>query len=120
MSGLDPIESIVEQHPVLHHSFALEVELDLITDNKDLIKKAMEKWRKIVPAVLKFSESFTGKYSGTLKAIRDVHKDDEEDDLCAFTLLVKHLGKKDTKSKEDPIALAFEKCKLNGGTNGGI
>ena len=52
----------------------LEVELDLITDNKDLIKKAMEKWRKIVPAVLKFSESFTGKYSGTLKAIRDVHK----------------------------------------------
>ena len=38
----------------------LESELDLITDNKDLIKKAMEKWRKIVPAVLKFSESLTG------------------------------------------------------------
>ena len=52
----------------------LELELDLITDNQDLITKAMEKWRKNVPAVLKFSESFTGKYSDTLKAIRDVHK----------------------------------------------
>ena len=51
----------------------LECELDLITDNKDFIKKAMEKWRKIFPAVLKFSESLTGKYSDTLKAIRDIH-----------------------------------------------
>ena len=38
----------------------LESDLDLITDNKDLIKKAMEKWRKNIPAVLKFSESLTG------------------------------------------------------------
>ena len=52
----------------------LESELDLITGNKDFIKKAMENWRKIFPAVLKFSESLTGKYSDTLKAIRDVHK----------------------------------------------
>ena len=55
---------------ILQHEF----ELDLITDNEDFIKKAMEKWRKIVPAVLKFSESLTGKCSDTLKAIRDVHK----------------------------------------------
>ena len=47
----------------------LESELDLITDNKNFIKKAIEKWKKIVPAGLKFSESLTGKYSDTLKAI---------------------------------------------------
>ena len=59
----------------------LEFELDLITENKDFIKKAMEKWRKIVPAVLKFSESLTGKYSVTLEVIRDVHK------VTQFTIL---------------------------------
>ena len=51
--------------------FQLESKLDLITDNKYLIKKAMEKWRKIVSAVLKFSESLTGYFEGNY---RDVHK----------------------------------------------
>ena len=38
--------------------------------------------------------------------------DDEESNLCAFTLLVKILGKKEPKSKEEPLVFAFEKCKV--------
>lgn len=37
--------------------------------------------------------------------------DDEDSELCAFSLLVKLLGKKE-KNKDDVLLFAFEKCKV--------
>lgn len=35
-----------------------------------------------------------------------------DEELCAFMILVKILGKKETRTKEDPLLFAFEKCKV--------
>ena len=48
--------------------------MDLVIDQPDSFRKAVERWKKMVPAIMKFSESFSGKFSETLKAIRDDHQ----------------------------------------------
>ena len=41
-----------------------------------------------------------------------IFTDLEERELCAFIILVKILGKKEPKTKEEPLIFAFEKCKV--------
>ena len=93
LSGLDTANDILEEHPVLHLSFAVsdyihcivayfiqpctcffiqvEIEMDLILSQKDTFKKAMANWAKLGPAIIKYSESFSGKIGDGLKKIRD-------------------------------------------------
>ena len=54
--------------------FQLELETDLVVDHSDCFKKAIEKWKNIVPAIISYSESFTGKFGETLKKVRDDHQ----------------------------------------------
>ena len=153
LSGLDTANDILEEHPVLHLSFAVsdyihcivayfiqpctcffiqvEIEMDLILSQKDTFKKAMANWAKLVPAIIKYSESFSGKIGDGLKKIRDenqgmLHKfcvqigryiTDQlicSDDLnqSAFLLLVNLFGKKEAKTKQEPLKFAYVKCKV--------
>lgn len=45
--------------------------MDLVTDQNDCFKKAVEKWKNIGPAIINYSESFSGKLGSTLKKVRD-------------------------------------------------
>ncbi len=45
--------------------------MDLIVSQKNAFKKAVLNWAKLVPAIHKYSESFTGKAGESLKKIRE-------------------------------------------------
>ena len=59
---------------MLSFSKQLELEMDLVIDQNDCFKKAMEKWKNVVPAIISYSESFSGKLGETLKKVRDDHQ----------------------------------------------
>lgn len=49
----------------------LELEMDLIIDQTDSM--TVKSGEKVVPAVIKFSDSFTGKIGESMKSIKDKH-----------------------------------------------
>lgn len=103
--------------------------MDLVLDQNDCFKKAVEKWKIIVPAIIHYSESFSGKVGKILKKVRDDNEGEYcvcvrvcasiqwfsfylDEELCAFIILVKIIGKKEPRTKEDPLLFAFAKCKV--------
>ncbi len=108
--------------------------MDMILAEKDIFKKAAEKWCKIVPAITSYSESFNGKSDDALKKLREDNQSmhgigliiflgviinfnatlsqTDDADECAFLLLVNILGKKDSKTKQEAFVYAYHKCKV--------
>ena len=104
--------------------------MDLILSQQDSFKKALVNWNKLVPAIQKHSESFSGKSGELLKKIREEHYGQvpnymctyvyyydansftDSDDEGAFMLLVSIFGKKEAKTKQEPLKFAYNKCKV--------
>lgn len=51
--------------------------------------------------------------SNLVKAPTYSHVGTDEIDQCAFLLLINIFGKKDPKTKQDPIKFVYNKCKVS-------